>query len=85
MTKRSAAIRAQKTADDAMDAYTGPHGTPEFRRLYAAVEAAYNDPNLPDSHRDPRDRANAHKLRCKCRTPRPDQDSYCLGCGCRTA
>ena len=82
MTSRSAAIDALRAADKAMDAYTGPEGTPEYKRLAAAVEAAYTNPALPDRHRDPRDRKNAHKLRCKCRTPRTDRDGYCLNCGC---
>lgn len=83
-TKRRQAITDLRAADAAMDAYRGTDGTPECKRLTAAQETAYNNPNLPDRYRDPRDRRNAHKLHCTCRTPRPDSDNYCLACGCPT-
>jgi hypothetical protein len=85
MTRRRDAIQALKTAEEALAANHDTEETPEYRRLNAAVEAAYINPDLPDRYRDPRDRKNAHKLHCKCRAPRLDQDSYCLDCGCPTA
>lgn len=84
-TKRRQAVDALGAADRAMAAYTGPEGAAEYERLTAAVEAAYTSPHLPDRYRDPRDRRNAHKLRCECLTPRRDRDGYCLGCGCPTS
>lgn len=84
MTRRNA-IRDLKAAEAALAANHDSTETPEYRRLNAAVEAACTNPALPDRYRDPRDRKNAHPLRCECPTPRPDQDSYCLGCGCPTA
>lgn len=81
MTKRSDAIRALRGADAALDAYQGPEGAPEGKRLAAAVETAYNNPHLPDRYRDPRDRRNAHKIRCRCAHPTPDADGHCLDCG----
>jgi len=83
-TKRRQAIDALAAADKAMAAYTGPEHTAEYKRLHAAIEAAYNSPHLPDRYRDPRDRRNAHKIRCTCQEPHPDQDRYCLDCGCPT-
>ncbi|NUP49186.1 MAG: hypothetical protein HOW97_18045 [Catenulispora sp.] len=81
-TKRRQAIDSLRAADAALEAYTGPEGTPESRRLAAAVEVAYVSPQLPDRYRDPRDRRNAHKLRCRCQRPTPDSDGYCTTCGC---
>lgn len=83
MTRRRQAIEALRRADDAFATYRGPEGTPEYRSLLAAVEKAYGSPDLPDRHRDPRDRKNAHKLRCRCTRPHADVDGYCLACGCQ--
>jgi hypothetical protein len=71
------------TAEDALAANHDTTETPEYRRLNAAVEAAYINPNLPDRYRDPRDRKDAHKLRCRCTPSEPDADGYCLACGCQ--
>jgi len=84
MTKRGDAIRALREADAAVDAYRGPTGTPEQKRLTNTAEIAYNNPHLPDRYRDPRDRRTAHKLRCNCHRPTPDTDGYCTACGCTT-
>lgn len=84
MTRRRDAIETLKTAEAALAANRDTEETPEYRRLNAAVETAYTNPDLPDRYRDPRDRKNAHKLRCKCRAPRPHTDGYCLDCGCPT-
>lgn len=84
MNRKRQAIQALQRADDAFAAYQGPEGTTEYQRLHKAVEAAYNNPDLPDRHRDPRDRKNAHKIRCRCTRPRSDADGYCETCGCRT-
>lgn len=59
--KIAAAIRDLKQADNALDAHcnANPHITdkdPTWRRLHAAVDKAYNNPDLPDRYRDPRDR-----------------------------
>jgi hypothetical protein len=83
MTKRRDAIRALKTADAALAANSDRQETPEYRRLNAAVEAAYINRDLPDRYRDPRDRKDAHKLRCGCRPAQPNGDGWCLACGCQ--
>lgn len=82
-TKRRQAIADLRDADDALAANHDTEETPEYRRLNAAVEAAYTNPHLPDRYRDPRDRRNAHKLRCGCATSKPDGAGYCQTCGCR--
>lgn len=84
MTRRRDAIQALKTADEALAANHDTEETPEYRRLTAAVIAAEANPALPDRYRDPRDRKNAHKLRCRCTPSEPDAGGYCLDCGCPT-
>lgn len=64
--KVAAAIRALKQADKNFDAYcdANPHITdkdPAWRRLHTAVDKAYNNPDLPDRCRDPRDRKSRRR------------------------
>jgi hypothetical protein len=79
----AAAIKRLKAAEKELEAISASEGcdTPRGNAANRRVAAAEADPDLPPRYLDPRDRAHAETLRCKCQKPKANADGRCITCG----